>query len=404
MAAPGLGSPGDHSAPSAPAYIRGGWLADRSVISSFSSYSTADSGYSSAVTIGSSRSADASLAEGSRETACQNSCVRLSIASGAGLCARFRDETAGLKIDRPSGEGELATLMLNLGASVRLFFDLLRSWTDCARARARAGALGISPVRDSCRPRVSISSSAAGGSNSCASLGVMGADGYGERGYDDSALSRLWLGRVRSRVLTNAAKRMVFVAVLLLTLAAGSLGERGSSKSVMIGDSWYARVRKGFGAAWSLKPSTEGEYTRSPHPGIVNGLGETEMGPRSYDPDERAVKVAMSCEGEGGKCTWGDLIACEVEGESFMEKLATWVNADDLGDNASGSGRLRMERIGPFLIAELALRPLRRIDCVWVAIGMRFGTSKVVKFSLLSLICWNEQCLGQQGNVDESFN
>lgn len=190
MAAPGVGRPGDHNAPSAPAYMTGGCLAERSVMSSFSSYSTADSGYSSAVTIGSSKSADAPLAEGSRETACQNSCVRLSMANGAGLWGRFSDETAGLKIDRPSGDGELATLMLNRGASVKLFFDRLRSWTDSARARARTGAEGISPVRDNCRPRVSISSSAATGDSSARdSLGEMGADGYGERGYDDIAFS-----------------------------------------------------------------------------------------------------------------------------------------------------------------------------------------------------------------------
>ena len=126
------------------------------------------------------------------------------------------------------------------------------------------------------------------------------------------------------------------------------------------------------------------------------------MGARSYDPDEWAVNVEMSCEGDGGKCTWGDLIACVVEGESFTEKLASWVNADERGDSANGSGRLRMERMGPFLIEELAARPLRRIDCVCAAIGMRFEWYvKGREISLLFLICWNEQCLDQQGNVDD---
>ena len=101
--APGLGKPGDHTAPSALPYIRGGWLAERMTISSFSSYSTADSGYSRAVTIGSS----AEPADCWRETECQNASVRASMASGAGLFTRFKVEgcTAGLKMERPRGEG-----------------------------------------------------------------------------------------------------------------------------------------------------------------------------------------------------------------------------------------------------------------------------------------------------------
>lgn len=56
----------------------------------------------------------------------------------------------------------------------------------------------------------------------------MGANGYGERGYDGIAFSSVWLGRV----LTNNLKRMLFDAVFLLSLAAGSFSERGHSKPV----------------------------------------------------------------------------------------------------------------------------------------------------------------------------
>jgi hypothetical protein len=80
--------------------------------------------------------------------------------------------------------------------------------------------------------------------------------------------------------------------------------------------------------------------------------------------------VAMSCEGEEGKCTWGDFKL----GDNRTEKLATWTLpwAWDFGDRGRGEGRFRMEFV--FIIERLwAFIPLRRIEEVW-------GVIMVVRF------------------------
>ena len=75
--------------------------------------------------------------------------------------------------------------------------------------------------------------------------------------------------------------------------------------------------------------------------------------------------VAMSCEGDEGKCTWGDLRPW-APGDTRTEKLATW-NDCDRGDKARDAGRFRMDFV---CITERlwALIPLRRIEEVWGAI------------------------------------
>jgi hypothetical protein len=59
--------------------------------------------------------------------------------------------------------------------------------------------------------------------------------------------------------------------------------------------------------------------------------------------------VAMSCEGEEGKCTWGDFKPCEF-GDNRTEKLATWT-LPWAWDRGRGEGRFRMELI--FIIERL---------------------------------------------------
>jgi hypothetical protein len=78
--------------------------------------------------------------------------------------------------------------------------------------------------------------------------------------------------------------------------------------------------------------------------------------------------VAMSCEGEEGKCTWGDFKPCAL-GDTRTEKLATWTLpwAWDFGDRGRGEGRFSMEFV--FKIERLwEFIPLRRNEEVWEAI------------------------------------
>jgi hypothetical protein len=72
--------------------------------------------------------------------------------------------------------------------------------------------------------------------------------------------------------------------------------------------------------------------------------------------------VTMSCEGDEGKCTWGDFKPCAL-GDTMAEKVDFW----DRGDRARGAGRFRMDIV--CIIERLwALIPLRRIEEVWGAI------------------------------------
>jgi len=288
MAARGFGKPGENRGydgaltgyeglPSELANIRGGCEAERRVMSCFSSYSVADSGYSRAVTIGESTSA-AEDAGASMETEFQNALESWSLpaesastvsANGAGLCARFSVEVciaaAGLKVCA-RGEG----IGVNVdGADGRppsvspfLFRLLTLSSTERARARARAGpdtlSSGVRP-RDNCLPLVSISVSASEGDKGESNAG---ADGYGERGYAGSDASRLLPGLAGPSRVVIFVNRIVFAATFLTSAAGWSLGERGSSKSVITGEGWYAmdeRDLKTLGGAVSLKPSMEGE-------------------------------------------------------------------------------------------------------------------------------------------------
>ena len=99
-----------------------------------------------------------------------------------------------------------------------------------------------------CLPRTSSRSpsdlaDAPPGPSSITSEGVMGAEGYGDRGYEESALPRPRLGRVLVCVLVKAANWTKLLAVRVLpTLATGgggcNLGDRGSSKSVTTGEAW----------------------------------------------------------------------------------------------------------------------------------------------------------------------
>lgn len=57
-------------------------------------------------------------------------------------------------------------------------------------------------------------------------------------------------------------------------------GERGSSK-LSTAPSFLNDL--GLGGVDSLNPPIEGEYMRSPHDGNSKGLGETEIGARSYE-------------------------------------------------------------------------------------------------------------------------
>ena len=93
--------------------------------------------------------------------------------------------------------------------------------------------------------------------------------------------------------------------------------------------------------------------------------------------------VAMSCEGDEGKCTWGDFKPCAL-GDTRTEKLAVW----DRGDRGR-EGRFRMGFV--CIIERLwALIPLRRIEEVWGAIMVvrfegdkeRFVKKEFVVFSV----------------------
>jgi hypothetical protein len=98
---------------------------------------------------------------------------------------------------------------------------------------------------------------------------------------------------------------MALSGPLTTICGAASFGDRGSTvRSATTGEkTWHENDRNGVGELNDLKPSIEGEYTRSPHPGKMSGLGETEMGARSYDKEEWAMYVACSLEGDGGKWT-----------------------------------------------------------------------------------------------------
>ena len=93
--------------------------------------------------------------------------------------------------------------------------------------------------------------------------------------------------------------------------------------------------------------------------------------------------VAISCEGDEGKCTWGDFKPCAL-GDTRTEKLICW----DRGDRGIGEGRFRMDFV--CIIERLwVLTPLRRIEEVWEAIMVvrfegdkeRFAKKEFVVFS-----------------------
>lgn len=80
-------------------------------------------------------------------------------------------------------------------------------------------------------------------------------------------------------------------------------GDRGSSNSAILGDSYRRRTRGAcFGGSASLNPSKVGEYTLSPHAGSASGFGDTDIGARSYVFGECVVYVEVR-RGEGAKCT-----------------------------------------------------------------------------------------------------
>lgn len=128
---------------------------------------------------------------------------------------------------------------------------------------------------ESVRRLVAFSRSANPSAADSKSTGDNGAEGYGDRGYEVSAL----LNSVGSRagLFGNSAKRIP--PSLFRTFGRG---ERGSSNSAIVGDSYRRAVsRVCFGGSASLKPPRVGEYTRSPHAGNASGFGDTDIGARS---------------------------------------------------------------------------------------------------------------------------
>ncbi len=111
---------------------------------------------------------------------------------------------------------------------------------------------------------------------------------------------------LRPGLLGKSAKRIVLLLPLLMLFRILGSGERGSEKSGTVGDShWRAANATCFGGSASLKPPRVGEYTLSPQLGSASGLGDTDIGARSYVFGECVVYVECK-RGEGGKCTCGD--------------------------------------------------------------------------------------------------